>query len=163
MEKDDILIWKYLDGECSPEERAEVERRRAEAPEFAEALRQRELLHEGLRALEAEQPSLRFAANVIDKLPALYRRAAARAFQPLVSPWAARLFLAFFALLSIVCLQAAIALTPPGGGGAYAQWVSPLTEFFQRLSPQDFSVVAALSGSLLILFALDRRLQRRRS
>jgi len=68
-----ILIWKYLDGECTPQEKEQVQRLLAEDLAFAEELEMAKSLQETLRELEPEQPSMRFSANVSEKLPALYR------------------------------------------------------------------------------------------
>lgn len=68
-----ILIWKYLDGECTPQEKEQVQHLLAEDLAFGEELEMAKSLQETLRELEPEQPSMRFSANVSEKLPALYK------------------------------------------------------------------------------------------
>lgn len=68
-----ILIWKYLDGECSPQEKEEVQRLLSTDAAFAEELTLAQSLQETLQELEPEEPSMRFSANVAEKLPTLYR------------------------------------------------------------------------------------------
>ena len=68
-----ILIWKYLDGECTPQEKEQVQHLLAQDLAFAEELEMAKSLQETLLGLEPEQPSMRFSANVSEKLPALYR------------------------------------------------------------------------------------------
>jgi hypothetical protein len=74
MEKEmSILIWKYLDGDCAPEEKEMVQQLLATDAGFEEELNLAKALQQALGALEPEEPSMRFAANVSEKLPALYR------------------------------------------------------------------------------------------
>lgn len=68
-----ILIWKYLDGECTPQEKEQVQLLTTQDLAFAEELAMAKSLQEALQGLEPEQPSMRFSANVSEKLPALYR------------------------------------------------------------------------------------------
>lgn len=42
------LLWKYIDGACSPEDAAQVERLLAEDPEFKREWAQRVKLHQNL-------------------------------------------------------------------------------------------------------------------
>ncbi|MBK9491371.1 MAG: hypothetical protein IPO07_23190 [Haliscomenobacter sp.] len=74
MEKDiSILIWKYLDGECTPGEKARVQQLVLEDPSFAEEMSLAQNLQTTLQQLEPEEPSMRFTARVTEQLPALYR------------------------------------------------------------------------------------------
>lgn len=68
-----ILIWKYLDEECTPKEKEQVQHLLAHDTDFAEELAIAKSLQETLQAMEPEHPSMRFSANVTEKLPALYR------------------------------------------------------------------------------------------
>ena len=76
------LLWKYIDGQCTPEEVSRVERLLAEDAGFKREWAQRHKLHQHLRLEELEQPSMRFARNVMDRLPNLYRKLDIR---PLIS------------------------------------------------------------------------------
>ncbi|WP_373549083.1 hypothetical protein [Haliscomenobacter sp.] len=68
-----ILIWKYLDGECTPQEKEQVQHLLTHDMAFAEELELAKSLQESLQEMEPEQPSMRFSANVTEQLPALYR------------------------------------------------------------------------------------------
>lgn len=68
-----ILIWKYLDGDCTPQEKEQVQHLLAQDATFAEELEMAKSLQETLQGMEPEHPSMRFSANVTEKLPALYR------------------------------------------------------------------------------------------
>lgn len=68
-----ILIWKYLDGECTPQEKEQVQHLRTHDNAFADELELAKSLQETLQDMEPEQPSMRFSANLVEKLPALYR------------------------------------------------------------------------------------------
>ncbi|MDX2068715.1 MAG: hypothetical protein SFV55_09830 [Haliscomenobacter sp.] len=68
-----ILIWKYLDGECTLQEKEQVQQLLIQDATFAEEMELAKSLQETLRTMEPEQPSMRFSANVSEKLPSLYR------------------------------------------------------------------------------------------
>ncbi len=68
-----ILIWKYLDGECTPQEKEQVQHLLTHDNAFADELELAKSLQETLQDMEPEQPSMRFSANLVEKLPALYR------------------------------------------------------------------------------------------
>ena len=68
-----ILIWKYLDGECTPQEKEQVQHLLTQDLAFAEELELAKSLQETLHNMEPEHPSMRFSANVTEQLPALYR------------------------------------------------------------------------------------------
>jgi len=72
-EKDERLIWRYLDGDLDDREKSVVQHRIKNDEAFREAFMKRELLQKSLQATEPEMPSMRFTQNVMEKLPQLYR------------------------------------------------------------------------------------------
>lgn len=85
---EETLLWKYIDGECTPEELALVEKMLAEEERIRKHFSTMQLLHGDLLNLELQQPSMRFTANVMEQLPAL------KGTQLLASRWV--LMTAFF-------------------------------------------------------------------
>jgi hypothetical protein len=65
MEK---LIWEYIDGFCSPAEKADVTRRLAEEPEWQIKYNELMSIHALLQKEELDMPSLRFTKNVMEEI-----------------------------------------------------------------------------------------------
>ncbi|MDX2070743.1 MAG: hypothetical protein SFV55_20105, partial [Haliscomenobacter sp.] len=97
-----ILIWKYLDGECSPQEKEQVQLLMTQDLAFAEELAMAKSLQEALQELEPEQPSMRFSANVSEKLPALYRPIHASA--DILPKGIVRIFGSLVGTVAVLCL-----------------------------------------------------------
>ncbi len=64
------IIWRYLDGACTADERAQVETWIVQDPAFREAFETAQLIDQSLLRQELERPSMRFATNVMEHLPA---------------------------------------------------------------------------------------------
>jgi len=89
------LLWKYADGECTPQEKAEIESRLATDPGLREELDMVLELHTALAGTEPEQPSMRFTQNLMEALPKIYAPAPA---EPLVAPVWKKIFWAAVAV-----------------------------------------------------------------
>jgi len=74
MKIDDALLWQYIDGTCSEDERQAVEKALAEDAELQKAFQAAQQVDKLLAESELEEPSMRFTQNVMDKLPQLYSR-----------------------------------------------------------------------------------------
>ena len=83
------LLWKYVQGECSAQEKAAVETRLAADPKLRDELKMIRKMHLALADMEPEQPSMRFTTNVMEALPKLYSPAT---IEPLVMPVWKRIF-----------------------------------------------------------------------
>ncbi len=159
-EKDERLIWRYLDGDLDDREKSVVQDRIKNDEAFREAFMERELLQKSLQATEPEMPSMRFPQHVMEKLPQLYRYAV-RPLLPKVLVRGFALVMAMFAISMLV-----LPFLHPDGGSATAPL--PLLENSRRLSNaivnvpnQWYLFVAVLSLSYLALLALDRYLRKR--
>ena len=154
------LLWKYIDGECSPEEAARVKRLMEENLSLKKEWAQRLKLHQELQQQEAEQPSMRFTRNVMDRLPELYRKLN---ISPLISPFwrkalsgvAGIFLLAYFALAFNV-----IETAPPGSAPQYPE-VDTFVNTLTGLPMQVMSIVLALSLGFVLLSFADRKLKKR--
>ena len=153
------LLWKYIDGACSPEEAAQVERLLAEDPELKREWAQRVKLHQNLQQQELEQPSLRFARNVMDRLPNLYRKLD---ISPLISPFwrkalgglAGAFLLAYFALVFNVVETAGPESSP---NPQLQGFVDTLTS----LPMQAMSILLSLSFGYMLLTLIDQKLKKK--
>lgn len=67
---DEQVWWKYLDGDCSKEEKLHIESLLADNPSLAEEMMLRSTLHHEMEEMELITPSLDFTQNVMDALPA---------------------------------------------------------------------------------------------
>lgn len=66
---DEQVWWKYVDGECSKEEKLQIESLLAEDPSLAEEMLLRSTLHHEMSEMELIAPSMDFNKNVMDALP----------------------------------------------------------------------------------------------
>ncbi len=158
--QDEKLIWRYIDGECEPKERKVLQERIAQEPSFQQEVQARTSLHQSLRQMEAEQPSMRFVMNVMDRLPQLYKKVVV---QPLIKPIWIRLFfytLSAFALLytggSIYYLQQA-----ESAGGAHIPVLQSFFDTIAALPQQVWTLIVMLCVSYLFFVWLDGRLNKR--
>lgn len=159
MKQDEHIIWSYLDGTATAAEREAVEKRLVEDNAFRAAFLERKHLHAALQEQEAEQPSLRFAKNVMDKLPALYQRTV----EPLVRPFWIKAFAAGLGVFLLLYFGGVIYSVERGlvsGEGPAARVGNQVSSLIDNLPSQALYIVLALSVSYLFLVFLDRKLQR---
>ncbi len=158
--QDEKLIWRYIDGECEPQERQVIHQRIAEEPSFRQEISARTSLHQSLRQMEAEQPSMRFVMNVMDRLPQLHKKIVV---QPLINPFWVK---AFFYTLSAFTLVYTV------GSIYYLQQVEAVNmvkipafqsilDRFSTLPQQLWTLIVILCFSYLFFVWLDRHLNKR--
>ncbi|NUN99664.1 MAG: hypothetical protein HUU01_03505 [Saprospiraceae bacterium] len=157
LPEDSILLWKYIDGQCLPEEARQLEQRMAQDADLKAAWELRIRLNQSLRQLPLEQPSLRFALNVMDRLPAMVKKIN---IAPLVSTRWLKSFTATMA--TIVC--AALALVSggePASMSSHSPSFSKITDhfsaIFERLPYNYLMVGAAVAFGFILLEAIERR------
>lgn len=160
MNNKEELIWNYLDGQVSEDERLQIEQTLKDDEAFRELFLQSRLVHQNLQKMEAEGPSLRFAQNIMDRLPAVRNLATG----PLISTkWIRTFYGRVFATLLI--LVAGIAwLSPPSTGMADAQAediIGNVRSVFDLLPANALLLPGIIVISLLLLLFLDRWLQQR--
>lgn len=152
------LIWKYLDGACSPEEEGEVERLLAEDAAFKEEWARSRKLHESLKHQPLEQPSMRFARNIMERLPALYRKINIR---PLFTPMQWRVIYGLLGAFLLGYSYLTFSFLESGAPGPGSRALESLANTLNSLPYQVMAVVAALSFGFITLAWLDRALKRR--
>lgn len=67
--KQEDLLWKYAEGQCSPEESAQVEKLLTKEPRLKGELDLLMEVQSSLSQIETAGPSMRFTQNVMEALP----------------------------------------------------------------------------------------------
>ncbi|MCB0571144.1 MAG: hypothetical protein KDC66_15325 [Phaeodactylibacter sp.] len=152
------LLWKYIDGACTPEEKAEVERLLAEDTAFRLAYAQRLKLHQSLKEQPLEQPSMRFVRNVMDRLPSLYKKLSVR---PLftTTQWSILGALTAVFMLGYSYITYQYAESAPKA--AEPSQIDIVASALNGLPTQFMAVLAAVSFGVIGLVWLDRQLKQR--
>ncbi len=157
--EDSILLWKYIDGQCAPEEARQLEQRMEQDAALKAAWELRLRLNTSLRQLPLEQPSMRFALNVMDRLPALVRKIQ---IAPLISPRWLKTFWAAMATVvcTVIALVSGSAPADLASSSPTAKAVDHWIAIFERL-PYNYLVAgAAVALGLIALVAIERRVVR---
>lgn len=161
MNAEQMLIWKYLDGECT-----EAERKALEARYFTDALFKQEwerckALHEELQRQELEQPSMRFQTNLLERV---FQNLPARPVQELLPKsavrWLAGLGSAAVALLG----WAAVFVSPAANSNSQLDRVvdSAVTKFLNLVPYSTLLTLLLVTATLLVLYLADKGLTRLR-
>ncbi len=159
MKEQDIhKIWQYLDNDITSSERAQVQKRATDDAAFHAELETRQRLHHALQQIEAEQPSMRFAVNVMDKLPQLYKKIVV---QPLVNPLWVRGFFYLLAALGLVYTGAVVQYVQSTEGTSSLPGVEFLSGLLTAIPSQLWVMMATLCASYLAFVWLDRQLKKR--
>lgn len=158
-EEDKKLIWKLLDSEATEAEQQQAAKRQSEEPDFALEVAMRKQLHQSLQQQEAEQPSMRFAANVLDRLPQLYQRT----IKPLIKPIWVKGFLYTMSALVLAYIGAATyaVATTDTINPEVAPGAEIISSFFSAFSTQTWIMVGMLGFSYLFFVSLDKLLKKR--
>ena len=159
MKKIEDIIWDYLDGECTPEEKAILEQKLATDQVFQQLFLQSQVLHKNLQEVEVESPSMRFSQNVMDKLPPIRNLATA----PLVSKRWLRIFGSSIASLVLFFFGGSLSLiTPASSQGSSSHWILDFfSSIFNYLPANTLFFSGIITAALLSLLFLDRWLERR--
>ncbi len=159
--EDSTLLWKYIDGNCTPEEALQLEQRLAQDPALKAEWQQRLQLNSALRKLPLEQPSMRFAVNIMDRLPSLFGVRKINV-KPLVSP---RWLTAFWTAMGTVFCVVVASVTGGDASGVASsipgeKIVEQWSALFQRLPYTYLLAGAAVVFGLLALHAIERRIEK---
>lgn len=158
-DKQDIKkAWAQLDGELNEKEQADFLRKLQEDPELSAAFAEAQQLEAHLKEVEADEPSMRFTANVLEQLPVLYKKVSVEPILSQQSLWRGILL-----IFSSVLLSFTAALSGTGtssGGNSFIQWQSYLDKFMGL--PSSALLIAALTGFCIVsIFAIDQVLKKR--
>lgn len=152
------IIWSYLDGQASSEERRQLEQRLSADESLKQLFLECRLLRESLQAIETESPSMRFSQNVMDKLPAVRSLADG----PLISSKWLKTFYWIVASSILFVVGSTWGLSP-GLSVVQDQQVSSilntLNSIFGYISGGTLFLAGIIMISLFLLRFLDRWLQ----
>lgn len=152
-------LWNYIDGSCSEEEKLEIEQALPENEALRLALAERMALHEALQKIEAEEPSMRFAANIMDQLQNI------RITLPqLVSPRLRRAFVIAMSSISvaIIVLVSNLPESSATSGTEATPYVNSWVEWTTMIMNSPVTLlIGCLGVSFLLLSYLDGYLKKR--
>lgn len=148
-------IWEYIDGQLPPEEAAALKKQIEQDPDLQAAWRARYQLDRALAQMEPEQPSMRFAKNVMEKLPDLYGSLRPK---PLVPKVAVR---AFWACFSLALAGLALASNSLYGTSRVAPLLNQASTWSQSVPFQIWAIVAAVCTAFVFFYFLDKQLNKR--
>jgi hypothetical protein len=94
-DKQEVLIWKFIDGRCTAAEKNLVEKWMRSDPSCRELYEGCLETHQSLVHLEPETPSVRFVQNVIDALPPMKPKHSEQLLPDRVWKWG---------LISFICI-----------------------------------------------------------
>lgn len=151
-------IWDHIDAGDNAEAKAALEAQLGQDESLRVELAKSRKLHEELGKMEAEQPSMRFTQNLMDRLPQLYRRIP---FKPLVSkPWVQAYLIGFS-----LCLLVLFGFGWLTSASSLIAIDLPLEEYSLQIGASfPFRMVIILTGvafAVLYLIWLDKRLKKR--
>lgn len=149
-------IWAYLDGHLPPDEQHAFEQKLEKDPGLKRKVAEAKVLDRTLAGQETEQPSLRFTANVMDRLPDLYKPIT---IQPLLSKrtlrWAGAL------LATTLTINIGLLWTLPAGSTTQIPLVGEIQQALHALPEGWLLPLSALSVGYVAYAALDAFLERR--
>lgn len=156
---EEALLWQYIEGTCSEMERQQVEAALQSDTALRQEYLERKQLHDLLKQTEAEQPSLRFAQNIMERLPQMY---SALLREPLLQKRWWKIFVG-----SIGSIAAAVTVFLLTYDGPVGELSLPLVGRVDKVTNKvitdtspDFLLIFSLTTvSIVLLFALDRYLK----
>ncbi len=146
-------FWDLIDGDLTPEQKEALEKNLETSAQAKQEQQQRLQLHASLQKMEAEQPSMRFAQNIMEKLPQLYQKIKV---QPLISKRSLQILTASFTAFVAWYLYTAVSVLGDQPRTANNTAADRIIEFLNSTSNQTLMMVMIVSAGLLALFALDR-------
>ncbi len=153
------LLWKYAEGQCSGHEKDEVEKLLASDENAKDELRLIQEIHASLSGLEAEQPSMRFAQNVMESLPKkLYANIG---IEPLLPSYLKVIFWSILSGIFIILVFISKTRNPTNKELPYNYLINESIEMATKLISSDMLLYAVLIFiSLATLAIFDRFLAR---
>lgn len=149
------LLWRYIDGDCSEEEQQLIKNALAEDESLKEAMAERQALHAALKKIEEEEPSMRFATNVMENLPEQLW-----SWRPLVTRQLVGQFLLGLSGSIAICYLLAASFGPGSTSGNSKQMIGQVSNWSNQLFSSSFSSIIILSSVILIcLYFFDKYLK----
>jgi hypothetical protein len=154
-----LLIWKYLDGECTNAELQQVESLRQNDSVFETTFKEAEIIHFTLKAMQAETPPMRFTSAVMEKTEDRYRRP--QIVTELFSTRWRRIALGAMALVLCIPFVSTLFMQPHGGlqSNPLSHYAHELPHVLAQLAPWA-RISGMIALGLLAMLALDQGLRR---
>lgn len=161
MEKDQQLIWKYLDNACSEEEMNFINDQIDRDDLFRKELKQAEKLHGLLGDVEPHQPSMRFVKNLMEQIPEMPKKLVINPLVPksLIRNFVLGTFLVILGLFVITWEPATKTNLPSNYSIELPRltYIEELaTTYFSAISLETWAIISALTTSLLLFVVIDR-------
>ncbi len=153
-------LWQYAAGELSSEAAAQLEADLAQDDDLRQAWLEVRRLHEELAEMEADAPSMRFAKNVVDRLPQASESTATGAWL-LPRRWRVALGGLFLALTAGLIGLATLGNGSTAESGTAIDFTRVFSGLF-NLSLETYLIVLASCSALLTVVLVDRLIERRR-
>jgi len=148
-------IWAYLDGQLTPKQKHTFEEQLERDEELRQLLAEARALDSHLENREPNQPSMRFVANLMDKLPERYKSIQV---SPLLPRQALQWIGGMLATLLLVNLGLAFSIDEPAA--QTLPYVERLKEIAASIPSRWLMISAAVSVGYLGYLLLDRLLAR---
>lgn len=155
---DSKKLWAFIDGQCEKEEAEAIKTGLGSDPELKAEWASRMKLHQSLQKMEAEQPSLRFVRNIMDKLPKLYQKLS---IQPIVKPIWVRLTAVGFLVFLVGYVAIVNYYVAATGLEVHFTFVDRLQQLLEELPFRIFVIFTATITGLALITVLDQFLKKR--
>jgi len=149
-------IWAYLDGQLSEKERRAFEQKIEEDEALRHQVAAARILDRNLQEREPEQPSMRFVANVMERLPDLYQPISVK---PLLSRKALRW--AGGILATVLLINISLLWILPTGSTGELPLIGNVQQMLNALPHGWLLPLSALSVGYVAYAVLDAFLERR--
>ena len=148
----DRLLWKYIEGNCDEAERQLVEKAFANDKTLKHEWHERRLLHESMKEIELEIPSMRFTQNVMDMLPQRYAYSISK--RGLINLLILVIGLGLITLIGLVFSKPP---TPTGTvNSIWQDYFSSGESLNQLLFSDNLFFLGLIMTAFLLLYALDK-------
>lgn len=151
------LLWKFIDGDCTEEEKTQIQKALEQDEALRRSLAERQALHEALQKIEEEAPSMRFATNVMENLPKNVW-----SWRPLVTPRLIGKFILGLSASVSLCVLIAFTAAPTVNSTATDPVIGQVTQLSNQIFSSSFSsLIVLLTIGAAMLYLLDRYLKNR--
>lgn len=155
MKLDEQLLWQYIEGACTPEEKILVADLIEKDAVWKEEWAMRKALHEQLPQVELEAPSMRFSQNIMDRIAAL----SPIKIQPLIKAKTAWIFGLCFILFVVLFLTLLNGNSPVNSEASKYPNLQALLQI--QLPVKQAILLGSVSLGFCLLFLFDQQLQKR--
>jgi anti-sigma factor RsiW len=151
-------LWDFIDGQCSPEEAEQIKAAMEKDETLKTEWAKRYQLQQALKEVPAEQPSMRFVQNLMDRLPQMYQKLS---IAPLVKPLWVRVTTGFLAFLVAGYFGFVWYYVETVGVSGRLAVLDSVSNVLSQMPSQLMVVVAAVTIGMSFLILIDAFLKKR--